>query len=141
MTATFRDVGARRYRESFGRCLNDHTVGGVYEQRPGRTISEADNTCFTLLAIVTGMSVRDLSHKAVANLDWDKDRLTAPVFNGDTICAESENLSVRESGSRPDRGMVTARTTGKTSDGRRFTTNERAFLAPKRGHAVDDAPD
>ncbi|MEE8513046.1 MAG: hypothetical protein V3S36_10420, partial [Acidiferrobacterales bacterium] len=69
---------------------------------------------------------------------WDKIRLTAPVFAGDTIYAESEVLAKRESKSRPDQGIVTVKTTGKKADGTVFMTYERAFLVPKRGHAVDD---
>src|SRR5687767_4878124 len=100
MTAERGAAGPRRYLESRGRCLEDFTLGDVYEHRPGRTISEADNTWFTLLtmnqhplhfdaaycaktefgkplvnscltlAMVTGMSVRDLSQNAIANLGW-----------------------------------------------------------------------
>jgi itaconyl-CoA hydratase len=168
MTVEHRKVGANRYRESFGRCLEDFTVGDVYEHRPGRTILEADNAWFTLLtlnthplhfdaayaartefgrplvnscltlAVVTGMSVSDLSQKAVANLGWDKVRLTAPVFAGDTLYAESEVLEVRESKSRPTQGIVTVRTTGKKSDGTTFMTFERSILVPRRGHAAED---
>jgi acyl dehydratase len=168
MTVEHKQVGSNRYRESFGRYLEDFKVGDVYEHRPGRTISEADNTWFTLLSmnknplhfdaayaartefgrplvdscltlsIVTGMSVSDVSHKAVANLGWDKVRLTAPVFAGDTIYAESEVLAVRESKSRPTQGIVTVRTTGKKADGTEFMSFERSVLVPKRGHAVDD---
>jgi itaconyl-CoA hydratase len=162
-------VGANRYRESFGRYLEDFEAGDVYEHRPGRTIGEADNTWFTLLtmnthplhfdaayaaktefgkplvnsclalSIVTGMSVSDLSQKATANLGWDKVRLTAPVFAGDTIYAESEVLDVRDSKSRPHEGIVTVRTTGKKADGTVFMTYERSFLVPRRGHGIDDA--
>jgi acyl dehydratase len=169
MAVESKRVGPNRYRESFGRHLEDFRVGDVYEHRPGRTIGEADNTWFTLLtmnthpvhfdaaysartefgrplvnscltlAIVTGMSVSDLSQKAVANLGWDKVRLAAPVFVGDTIYAESEVLAVRESKSRPTQGIVTVRTTGRKADGTVFMTYERSFLVPKRGHAIDDA--
>jgi acyl dehydratase len=168
MTVERKAVGPNRYRESFGRCLEDFTVGDIYEHRPGRTVSETDNTWFTLLtmnthpvhfdaayaaktefgrplvnscltlSIVAGMSVSDLSQKAVANLGWDKIRLTEPVFAGDTIYAESEVLEVRESKSRPTQGVVTVRTTGKKADGTVFMTYERSFLVPKRGHAVED---
>jgi len=171
MAVERKQVGPNRYRESFGRCFEDFRVGDVYEHRPGRTISEADNTWFTLLtmnthpahfdaayaaktefgrplvnscltlAIVTGMSVSDLSQKAVANLGWDNVRLTAPVFAGDTIYAESEVLAARESKSRPTQGIVTVRTTGKKADGTVFMTCERSLLVPKRGHAVDDVAD
>ncbi len=168
MTIERKEVGPGRYRESFGRHFEDFKVGDVYEHRPGRTISEADNTWFTLLtmnqhplhfdaayaartefgrplvnscltlSMVTGMSVSDLSQKAVANLGWDRVRLTAPVFAGDTIYAESEVLAVRESKSRPTQGIVTVRTTGKKADGTAFLSYERAILVPRRGHAMDD---
>jgi itaconyl-CoA hydratase len=168
MTVEHKRVAPNRYRESFGRYLEDFKVGDVYEHRPGRTISEADNTWFTLLSmnknplhfdaayaaktefgrplvdscltlsIVTGMSVSDVSQKAVANLGWDKVRLTAPVFAGDTIYAESEVLAVRESRSRPTQGIVTVRTTGRKADGTEFMSFERSVLVPRRGHAVDD---
>ena len=95
------------------------------------------NSCLTL-AMVVGMSVSDLSQKAVANLGWDKVRLAAPVFAGDTIYAESEVLAARESKSRPTQGIVTVRTTGRKADGTVFMTYERSILVPKRGHAVDD---
>jgi acyl dehydratase len=164
MTGGHGATGPKRHRATFGRCLEDFKVGDVYEHRPGRTISEADNTWFTLLtmnnhplhfdaayaaktefgrplvnscltlAMVTGMSVSDLSWKAVANLGWDKVRLLAPVFAGDTIYAESEVLTVRESKSRPTQGVVTVRTTGKKADGTAFMSYERAVLVPKRGH-------
>jgi acyl dehydratase len=143
----------------------------VYEHRPGRTITESDNTWFTLitmnkhplhvdrnyaaksefgkplvnsaltLSMVVGMSVSDTSQKAIANLGWDHIRLTAPVFVGDTIYAESEVLEKRESKSRPTQGIVTVRTTGMKEDGTVFMTYERTMLIPKRGHAVDDLMD
>jgi acyl dehydratase len=171
MVVERKEVGPNRYRESFGRHFEDFVVGDVYQHRPGRTISEADNTWFTLLtmntnplhfdaayaaktefgrplvnsaltlAIVTGMSVSDLSQKAIANLGWNDIRLTAPVFAGDTLYAESEVLSKRESKSRPNQGIVTVKTTGAKDDGTVFMTYERTFLVPKRGHAVDDIAD
>ena len=171
MVAEAKEVGKNRYRESYGRYLEDFKIGDVYEHRPGRTISESDNTWFTLitmnqhplhfdaayaatsewkkplgnsaltLSIVTGMSVSDISQKAIANLGWDKIKLTGPVFVGDTIYAESEVLEVRESKSRPTQGIVTVKTTGKTSEGLVFLTYERSVLIPKRDHGVDDAAD
>ena len=78
--------------------------------------------------MVTGMSVSDLSQKAVANLGWDKVRLTAPVFAGDTIYAESEVLEVRESKSRPTQGIVTVRT--DRQEGRRHGVHELRALDP-----------
>jgi acyl dehydratase len=161
-------VAPNRYLEEIGRYFEDFEVGDVYEHRPGRTISEADNTWFTLLtmnthpvhfdanyaaksefgqllvnsaltlSIVAGMSVSDTSQKAIANLGWNDIKLTAPVFVGDTIYAESEVLSKRESKSRPTQGIVSIKTIGKKADGTVFMTYDRTMLIPKRGHGVDD---
>ena len=84
------------------------------------------------------MSVSDISQKAVANLGWTDIKLTAPVFVGDTIYAESEVLSKRESASRPGQGLVTVRTTGKKADGTEFLSYERTALVAKRGHGIED---
>ncbi len=158
-----------RHRERFGRCFEDFEVGDVYEHRPGRTVSEADNTWFTLLtmnshplhfdaeyaartefgrpvvnscltlAIVTGMSVTDVSYQAIGNLGWDGVRLSAPVFAGDTLTAESEVLQKRPSASRPTQGIVTVRTIGRKQDGAEVIRFERAVLVPMRGHGVEDS--
>jgi acyl dehydratase len=171
MVAEAKPVGKGRTRESYGRYFEQFEVGDIYEHRPGRTISEADNTWFTLLtmnqhplhfdfeyakksefgkpvvnscltlSIVAGMSVSDISQKTIANLGWDKIRLTSPVFIGDTLYAESEVLALRESKSRPTQGIVTVKTTGKKADGTEFMSYERTMLIPKRGHAVDDEAD
>ena len=76
------------------------------------------NSCLTL-SMVVGMSVSDVSQKAIGNLGWNDIRLTAPVFVGDTIYAESEVLAKRESASRPRQGLVTVRTIGRKADGTR----------------------
>jgi itaconyl-CoA hydratase len=171
MVAEAKVIGPNRYRESYGRYLEDFNVGDVYEHRPGRTITESDNTWFTLLtmnqhpvhfdaeyakqsefgkplvnscltlSIVAGMSVSDTSQKAIANLGWDKIAMPAPVFVGDTLYAESEVLGKRESKSRPTQGIVNIRTTAKKHDGTEVMSFERAMLVPKRGHAVDDKVD
>ena len=168
MVAEAKEVGPNRYRESYGRYLEDFNVGDVYEHRPGRTITEADNSWFTLLtmnthplhfdkeyakhsefgqplvnsaftlSVVVGMSVSDTSQKAVANLGWTDIKLTGPVFVGDTIYAESKVLDKRESKSRPNQGIVKVMTTGVKADGSVFMTFERSFLVPFRGHGIED---
>jgi acyl dehydratase len=169
MTHGAREIGPRRWRESFGRYFEEFEVGDVYEHRPGRTISETDNTWFTLLtmnnhplhfdaayaaksefkrplvnscltlSIVVGMSVSDVSYKAIGNLGWNDIKLTAPVFAGDTLYAESEVIAKRESQSRPTQGIVTVRTRGMNQDGKVVISYERTVLLPKRGHGVEDS--
>jgi acyl dehydratase len=163
-----KNVGTRRWRETFGRYFEDFEVGDVYEHRPGRTITETDNTWFTLLtmnqhplhfdaayaaktefgrpivnscltlSVVVGMSVTDVSYKAIGNLGWNDVKLTAPVFAGDTLHADSEVIAKRESQSRPTQGIVTVKTRGTTQEDLVCITFERTILVPKRGHAVDD---
>lgn len=168
MVATMQEIAPGRYRESFGRYYEDFTIGDIYEHRPGRTVTENDNIWFTLLtmnthplhfdnayaeksefgkalvnscltlSIVVGMSVSDISQKAIGNLGWNDIKLTSPVFVGDTLYAESEVLAKRESQSRPTQGVVTVRTRGVKADGTEFMSFERTVLVPKRGHAIDD---
>ncbi len=158
------EVAPRRFRETFGRYYEDFVVGDVYEHRPGRTITDYDNVQFTLMtmnthpahfdyefakrtefgkplvcspltvALMVGMSVSDVSQKAVANLGWQDIRLTHPLFPGDTLYAESEVVSKRESKSREGQGIVTVRSTGKNQDGAVCCTFERTMLIWKRGH-------
>ena len=125
-----------------GRVFEDFEVGDVYEHPLGRTVTAADNiwfTCVTMntnpihfdaeyarqtefkkplvnscftLALVTGLSVTDLTVNGVANLGWDEVRLPHPLFEGDTVYAKSEVLETRESKSRPNVGIVRVKTTG-----------------------------
>ncbi len=53
MVQSWKEIGPQRYRERFGRSLEDFTVGDVYELRPGKTVSEYDNHLFTLLTLNT----------------------------------------------------------------------------------------
>ena len=53
MVVTHKEVGPKRYRETYGRYLEDFEVGDVYEHRPGRTITEYDNVAYTLLTMNT----------------------------------------------------------------------------------------
>ena len=68
-------------------------------------------------------------------------RLTAPVFTGDTIYAETRVLAKRESRSRPSQGIVTVRTIGRKDDGTEFMAFERTVLVPKRGAAAAGGPE
>jgi len=90
------------------------------------------------LAVVVGRSVNDISGKAIANMGWKEINLTAPVFAGDTLYAESEVLDVRESRSDNTRGIVTVRTRGSKQDGTEVVSFVRSALVPKRGYGVGD---
>ncbi|MFO7545213.1 MAG: MaoC family dehydratase [Trueperaceae bacterium] len=144
-----------------GRRYEDFEVGAVYRHWPGRTISETDNSWFTLLtmnthpihfdaafaagtqfgkplvnscltlSIAVGMSVRDVSQAAIANLGFEKVELPAPVFHGDTLYASSEVLSLRPSKSDPTRGIVRVRTVATNQDGVEVLRLERAVLVPR----------
>lgn len=165
---SWKQVGENRYRETFGRSFEDFAVGDVYEHRPGKTVTEHDNHMFALmtlnqhpmhfdaefarasefgrnivvspytLALLIGMSVSDVSYKAIANLGMDEVRFTAPVFAGDTLYAESEVLAKRESASRPGQGVVSIRTVGRNQRGEAVCGFVRNMLIPFRGHAVED---
>jgi itaconyl-CoA hydratase len=148
---------------SVGRAFEDFKVGQVIRHPLGRTVTAADNTWTTLiavntnpihfdahyaaqtefkkplvnspfiLALVTGLSVADISRYAI-NLGWDEVRLPAPVFEGDTVYAQSEVLSTRESKSRPHMGIVEVKTTGFKQDGAVVMTFRRSILVYKRAH-------
>jgi len=168
MTQHWKEVGPQRYRETFGRYFEDFKEGDVYEHRPGKTVTEYDNHMFSLmtlnthpmhfdtefakgsefrgnlvvspytLALLIGMSVTDVSQKAIANLGMDEVKFTAPVYAGDTIYGESEVLEKRKSKSRPGQGIVTVRTLGKNQDGTVVCSFKRNILVPARGEAVED---
>jgi itaconyl-CoA hydratase len=157
------EVGPQRYRETYGRYFEEFIVGDVYEHRPGRTITESDNTWFTLLtmnqhplhfdkkfaektefgkvvvaspltvAIMTGQSVSDVSQKSVANLGWKEIRLLKPVFVGDTLYSESEVLEKRESEKRPQQGIVTIATRAVNQHGDVVCDFTRVMLIWKKG--------
>ncbi|MSQ23404.1 MAG: MaoC family dehydratase [Chloroflexi bacterium] len=150
-----------------GRCFEDFRVGDIYRHRLGRTVTNADNVWFTLLtmnqnplhidqhyssqtefgrplvnscftlALITGMSVADVSQNAVANLGWEEVALPHPVFEGDTLYAESEVLSARPSASRPHAGIVQVATRGYNQDGTRVIEFKRSIMIYRRGHVPE----
>ncbi len=147
-----------------GRFFEDFEVGDLYEHPLGRTVTTTDNSWFTLLtqntapihfdhhyaahtefgkplvnsaftlALVTGQSVTDLTQNVFANLAWDEIRLPNPVFEGDTLYSRSEILDKRESRSRPQLGIVTARTEGYNQEGVIVIIFKRTFMVYRRGH-------
>jgi itaconyl-CoA hydratase len=168
MVQNIKKIGEQRYRESFGRHYEEFEIGDVYEHRPGRTLTQTDNIWFTLLtmnthpmhfdeeyakasefgrciicspftvALMVGMSVTDVSQKAIANLGWTDIRMTHPLFAGDTLTCESKVLEKRESQSRPGAGLVSVQTDGYNQEGTLVCTFKRSMLIAKQGHSVED---
>lgn len=146
-----------------GRAFEDFAVGDRYEHPLGRTITDADNIWFTLLtvnnnpihfdaayaaqtefgrmlvdstftlALVTGLSVTDVSQNAI-NLGWDDVRLPQPVFAGDTLYAHSDVLELRPSRSRPHMGIVRLKTTGYNQHGVTVITFTRTIMVYRRAY-------
>ena len=120
----------------YGRYLEEFEVGAVYKHWPAKTVTEADDHLFCLItmnhhplhindvyagasqqgrnvvvgplvySLALGMSVSDVSGKAIANLATDELSHPNPVFHGDTIRSTTEIVGMRESKSRPDVGIV-----------------------------------
>ena len=150
--------GARQY----GRYLEEFEPGAVYKHWPAKTVTEADDHMFCLLtmnhhplhindvyasesqqgqnvvvgplvySLALGMSVGDVSGKAIANLATEELSHPAPVFHGDTLYCESEVLDVRPSQSKPDRGVVKVHTRVFKQDNTLVAEFKRTVLIPKR---------
>jgi acyl dehydratase len=150
--------------EKFGRYLEEFKVGDIYKHYPGKTITESDNNLFSLitmnhhpvhidhnyaskqqhgkvlvvgtliLSIVAGMSVSEISGKAIANLLYEQIRHDGPVYIGDTIYAETEILEVKDSRSKPDRGTVYVETRAFNQNDEKILTFRRLVLVPKKGN-------
>jgi len=150
-------------KENFGKYFEDYKAGDIYKHWPGKTITEGDNNLFTLLimnhnplhidknycestqhgkilvvgtlvfSLVAGMSVSDISGKAIANLDYESITHDGPVFIGDTIYAETEILETRESKSKPDRGIIYVETKAFNQNGKKVLTFRRHVLIIKKG--------
>jgi acyl dehydratase len=147
----------------FGRYLEEFEVGAVYKHWPAKTVTEGDDHLFCLLtmnhhplhindvyaaasqqgrnvvvgpyvySLALGMSVSDVSGKAIANLATEELSHPNPVFHGDTLYAETEVLEKRDSRSKPDRGTVRVHTRVLNQDGTLVAEFKRLVLVPKRG--------
>src|ERR671935_224576 len=157
----------------YGRYFEDFEEGAVYKHWPAKTVTEADDHLFCLLtmnhhplhindeyarqsqqgknvvvgplvySLALGMSVGDVSGKAIANLATEELSHPAPVFHGDTLFVESEVLEKRESRSKPDRGTVKVHTRVFNQDGTLVAEFKRLVLIPKKdpGNGSTDGAD
>ena len=147
-------------RLHYGGVYEDFRVGEVKRHWPGKTITESDNNLFCLLtrndnplhsdaqyveghqhgrilvvgtlvfSLVAGMSVRDTSGQAIANLEYEKIIHDGPVFLGDTIYGETEVLDKCET-SKGNRGIIFVESRAYNQLGKRVLTFRRHFLVPK----------
>jgi acyl dehydratase len=146
----------------YGRFLEEFEVGAVYKHWPAKTVTETEDHLFCLLtmnhhplhindvyaaksqqgrnvvagpyvySLIFGMTVSDVSGKAIANLATEELSHPAPVFHGDTLYVESEVLEKRESKSKPDRGTVKVHTRAFNQDGVLVAEFKRLVLVPRR---------
>ena len=153
-------------REAFGSWYDDYTVGDVYKHWPGRTVNEYDDTLFSMItmnhaplhidehymsgsqfgqrlvnglfviSLVVGMTVREISGKAIANLEYETVKHLGPTFHGDTIYAETEILEKRESKSKNDRGILYVETRAWNQRNETILTLRRRVMIPKRGNGT-----
>src|SRR5215208_7926448 len=151
---------------AYGRYLEEFEEGAVYKHWPSKTDTDADDHLFCLLtmnhhplhindvyagqsqqgqnvvvgplvySLAVGMTVSDVSGKAIANLATEELRHPAPVFHGDTLFCESEVLEVKESRSKPDRGTVRVHTRVLNQDGVLVAEFKRLVLVPRREHGA-----
>lgn len=149
-------------REAFGSWYEDYTVGDIYKHWPGRTVNEYDDTLFSMItmnhaplhidehymsgsqfgqrlvnglfviSLVVGMTVREISGKAIANLEYETVKHLGPTFHGDTIYAETEILEKRESRSKNDRGILYVETRAWNQKDETILTLRRRVMIPKR---------
>ena len=146
----------------FGRYLEDFRPNTIIKHWPGKTITESDNNLFSLLtmnhhpvhldqsyahssqhgkvlvvgtlvfSLAVGLTVRDISGRAIANLNYSEINHLHPVHIGDTIYAQTEIVSVRNSKSKPDRGVVKVRTTAVNQNDQPVLSFVREVLIPKK---------
>jgi len=152
----------------FFQYFEDFQKGATYRHRPGRTLTESDDSFFSLLTMnhnplcidrglgpqgpqvqhpvagplvfstAVGLSVPDFKGASIASLGYDEIRQLAPVFHGDTIFAETTVLELKELQSRPDRGIVQVETTVRNQRDEVVLTFRRQVLVPRKGRTAED---
>jgi acyl dehydratase len=150
----------------FGRVYEDFQVGDIIKHWPGRTITAADDTFFSLLAmnqhplhidahyasksqfgqnlvngtfvfaVGVGLTVNDISGAAIAMLEYENVKHLKPTFHGDTLYARTKILDKWESKSKPDRGIVYVETIISNQRGEDVMSYRRKILVPKKAYAA-----
>ena len=150
-------------KSKLGNYYEDFVVGETIEHSLSKTIFESDNNFFSLLtmnyhplhtnidycqkekygkvlvvgtlvfSLVVGISVPDISGKAIANLNYEKIDHLKPVFINDTLYARTEILSKRASASNPEAGIVKVKTVGFNQHNEDVISFIRTVYIKKRG--------
>lgn len=145
-----------------GLYYEDFVVGETIKHSLSKTIFESDNNFFSLLtmnhhpvhtnldyaqqnqhgkilvvgtlvfSLAVGMTVPDISGKAIANLDYENIKHLGPVFLNDTLYVRTKILDKRESQSKPDRGIVYVETIASNQNGQDVLSFRRHVLIKKR---------
>lgn len=144
-----------------GLYYEDFEVGAEIKHALSKTIFESDNNFFSLLtmnhhpvhtnvdyasknqhgkvlvvgtlvfSLVVGMTVPDISGKAIANLGYENIKHLAPTFIGDTLYARTRILDKRDSRSKNDRGVIYVETIGYNQRGEDVISFRRNVLVKK----------
>jgi len=145
-----------------GNYFEDFVEGNTIIHSLSKTIFESDNNMFSLMtmnhhpvhtnldyakknqhgkilvvgtlvfSIVVGMTVPDISGKAIANFGYESIEHLEPVFINDTIYAKTEILSIKPSKSKPDRGIVYVETIGYNQYGKNVIKFRRKVLVKRK---------
>jgi len=148
--------------ETIGRYFEEFTVGEVIEHKASKTIFESDNNLFSLLtmnhhplhinmdyaaksqqgrivvvgtlvfSLAVGLSVSDISGKAIANLEYENIKHLAPVFINDTLYARTKVLEIIPSKTNQDRGVIAVETTAYNQDQREVLQFRRKILVKRK---------
>jgi len=146
---------------NLGNYYEDFVIGETVMHSLSKTIFESDNNLFSLLtmnhhpvhlnlehcaehqhkqilvvgtlvfSLVVGMTVPDISGKAIANLEYESVKHLAPVFIGDTIYAKTEILDKWDTSGK-DRGVVYVETIAYNQKGENVLSFRRKVLIPKK---------
>jgi acyl dehydratase len=145
-----------------GHYFDEFIAGEIIYHSTSKTIFESDNNLFSLLtmnhhplhtnmdyaeksqhgkilvvgtlvfSLVVGMTVPDISGKAIANIEYENVKHLAPVFINDTIYARTKILACTPSSSKPDRGIVYVETTGYNQNNQDVIQFRRKVLIKKQ---------
>lgn len=152
---------------SMGNYFEDFIVGEELQHTLSKTIFESDNNLFSLItmnahpvhtnadyagkqqhgkilvvgtlvfSLVVGLTVMDISGKAIANLDYENIKHLAPTFIGDTLYARTKILDKRLSKKNNDRGIIYVETIGYNQEGIEVISFRRHVLVKCRSEKTE----